>query len=297
MFMTTPNSFLARAPVTGVSANDALLAAVFIAAVIHVMLILGINFSMPKPEETTRSIEVTLATTPAQKAPKKANFLAQENQIGAGKRKTKPEPPKQQLPSRGTQLNRQPQSKPKPRPAAAPKKIVSTTKPAEKKTAQPVIKAPVEPARKPVPTITAAALQQQIAQLGTEVRQHQLSADLSKIKHVNAVSTHKYIASQYEMDWKKKVETTGNLNYPEVARKKNFFGTLTMEVGINPDGTIYNIRIKRSSGNSALDEAAKRIVRMSAPFPPLPPELLKELDVLVITRVWKFSDESGLTAR
>ncbi|HBA66885.1 MAG TPA: energy transducer TonB, partial [Methylococcaceae bacterium] len=49
--------------------------------------------------------------------------------------------------------------------------------------------------------------------------------------------------------------------------------------------------------NPALDEAAIRIVRMSAPFPPLPQELLKELDVLVITRVWKFSDESGMSAR
>jgi protein TonB len=46
-----------------------------------------------------------------------------------------------------------------------------------------------------------------------------------------------------------------------------------------------------------LDEAAKRIVRMSAPFAPLPADLLKELDVLVITRVWKFSDESGMTSR
>jgi protein TonB len=36
---------------------------------------------------------------------------------------------------------------------------------------------------------------------------------------------------------------------------------------------------------------------MSAPFAPLPQDLLKELNVLVITRVWKFSDESGITTR
>ncbi len=69
-----------------------------------------------------------------------------------------------------------------------------------------------------------------------------------------------------------------------------------MEVGIKADGSLYNIRIKKSSGISGLDQAAEQIVRMCAPFAPLPPELLDELEVLVITRVWKFSDESGLHA-
>jgi protein TonB len=98
-------------------------------------------------------------------------------------------------------------------------------------------------------------------------------------------------------DWENKVERTGNLNYPDVAKKKGFSGTLTMDVGIKADGSIYSIRITKSSGNKALDDAAKRIVRLSAPFAALPKELLKELDVLVIPRVWKFSDESGMTTR
>ena len=98
-------------------------------------------------------------------------------------------------------------------------------------------------------------------------------------------------------DWESKVERMGNLNYPEVALKKDFSGTLTMDVGVNADGGIYSIRIVKSSGNLDLDEAAKKIVRMSAPFAPLPLDLRKEVDVLVITRVWKFSDESGLVTQ
>ncbi len=70
-----------------------------------------------------------------------------------------------------------------------------------------------------------------------------------------------------------------------------------MDVGINADGSIYRMRIVKSSGNPALDDAAKRIVKMSAPFAALPDELLREVNVLVITRVWKFSDETGMTAR
>jgi protein TonB len=98
-------------------------------------------------------------------------------------------------------------------------------------------------------------------------------------------------------DWENKVEHTGNLNYPEVALKKGYSGSLTMDVGVNADGSIYSIRIGKSSGNVELDEAAKKIVRMSAPFASLPLDLRKEVDVLVITRVWKFSDESGLVTQ
>ena len=63
------------------------------------------------------------------------------------------------------------------------------------------------------------------------------------------------------------------------------------------DGSIKNIRINKSSGYPELDEAAKKIVYMSAPFPALPLDLRKEIDVLGITRVWKFSDESGLVTQ
>jgi protein TonB len=105
------------------------------------------------------------------------------------------------------------------------------------------------------------------------------------------------LAAQYVRDWEDKVERTGNLNYPAAASKSGASQTLTMDVGINADGSIYSMRIVRSSGNTALDEAAKHIVKMSAPFAELPVELLKEVNVLVVTRVWKFSDETGMTAR
>ena len=111
------------------------------------------------------------------------------------------------------------------------------------------------------------------------------------------MSTHKYLAAQYISDWERKVERVGNLNYPDVAQKKGFSAILAMDVGVNTDGSIYSMRVTRSSGNAELDEAAQRIVRISAPFSPLPDELQHELDVLVISRVWKFSDESGMTAR
>jgi protein TonB len=187
------------------------------------------------------------------------------------------------------------ESKPESKPKAAQKRI-TRHKPEEKRVATHKQAVAEQPEERPH-HLTAEALQQQIAQYVTEIRQHPPSAEETRVKFVDSVSAHKYMAAQYTKDWESKVERTGNLNYPEVAAQKNFSGTLTMDVGVNADGSIYSIRISRSSGNPALDEAARKIVRMSAPFAALPFELRKELDVLVIPRVWKFSDESGLVTR
>ncbi len=269
--------------------KNSLLIALFVAFVVHIALVLGINFTTPIPEKINKSIDITLVNVPEKKAPKKADFLAKENQLAAGKEAKKPEPPAEKKAKKeNSQVKQVKKIAPDESKIKMAQKII--TQPKADKSA-----AVSQPEKRP--QLTAESLQQQIAQLGTEIRQSQPSSDRTKIKFVDSVSAHKYLAAQYMKDWESKVERTGNLNYPEVAAKKNFSGTLTMDVGINEDGSIYSIRINRSSGIPALDEAAKKIVRMSAPFAPLPLDLRKELDVLVITRVWKFSDESGLVTR
>jgi len=282
--------------VTRSNDNNSLLIALSVAIMAHIVLVLGVNFTTTQPEQINKPIDITLINTPAKKAPKKADFLAQENQLGAGAETKKPEPPPQKPSSKGnTQAKQIKKTAPEESKPKVAQKII-TQQESEKKDVTASKTAVVSQPEKR-PQLTAESLQQQIAQLGAEIRQSQPSADQAKVKFVDSVSAHKYVAAQYMKDWETKVERTGNLNYPEVATKKNFSGTLTMDVGINADGSVYSIRISKSSGNPALDEAAIKIVRMSAPFPPLPLDLRKELDVLVITRVWKFSDESGLVTR
>jgi protein TonB len=329
--------------------NNSLLIALSVAIIVHLVLVLGMNFTTPQPDKINKSIDITLVNAPVKTIPKQADFVAQENQLGAGEEIKKPEPPAQKLPSQENKpvkpvekitpkkteskeikpKNTEPKEikpkeirpkdtepkeikpkeirpkdtepkeiKPKESKLKVEQKIITQPK-AEKKVvtaSKAEVVSPVSPPKEH-PHLTAESLHQQIAQLGTEIRQSKPSADQPKIKFVNSVSTYKYVAAQYLKDWESKVERMGNLNYPEAATKKNFSGTLTMDVGINADGSIYSIRINKSSGNPELDEAAIKIVRMSAPFPPLPLDLRKELDVMVITRVWKFSDESGLVTQ
>jgi periplasmic protein TonB len=117
----------------------------------------------------------------------------------------------------------------------------------------------------------------------------------SRVKKITSVREHKVSARQYILDWQRKVERMGNLNYPEVARQKDFSAKLVMEVGINSDGSIHSIKIKKPSGTPALDEAAKNIVQMGEPYAALPKNLAQELDVLIIQRTWLFADESVVT--
>lgn len=284
------------------SDRDTLLVTLFLAAVVHVLLIVGVNFALPEPPKMAKSIDVTLVTTPAKKAPEKAKFLAQENQLGAGMVEKKAKPPAQKLVSQGQgQSKRQVQRSPIEASPKAERKVVTQKKSVVKspsKTDKPVVEKPFVEHQQ----LSQETLRQQIAQVGTEIGFGQHGSDHNPIKFANLASAKQYGAAQYLKDWENKVERTGNLNYPEVAIRKGFSSSLMMDVGLKSDGSIYSIKIRKSSGNKALDDAAKRIVKLSAPFPPLPLDVLKELklkqqDVLVISRVWIFSDESGMTAR
>ena len=281
-----------------IPSNDRLLVALFIAGVLHVVLILGIGIQWPEPKRMHEPLEITLVSLPTPKAPPKARLLAPSHQVGGGQQTVKPKPPAQKIPSPGDKVRRAPAPATPSHSAPPAKKVVTRPQASPRITTTPVVSVapqdiPPPPHPQP-PKLTRESLARQVAQLGAQIRYETPSSEPSRIKFIHSLSTHQYLAAQYMLDWQAKVERTGNLNYPDVARHKK--GQLTMDVGIKPDGSIYSIRVSRSSGYPALDEAAKRIVRMSEPFPPLPKALLKELDVLVITRVWQFSDESGMAS-
>lgn len=240
--------------------RSAFLTALVLASLLHAILLFGIRFS-PEPQINNRLIAITLNHLEQPHIAQESHIPVQPETIAPVSNK-----PEQTLTTKN-------QSK-------TPNKT------------RPLLSPETEPTK---PVLNAESLQEQISQLGERIRTNQPSTS-QKVKYATSVSNHRYLAAQYVQDWENKVEHTGNLNYPEAARHKREAQILTMDVGINPDGSIYSMRITRSSGNPELDEAAKRIVRMSAPFAELPADLLQEVNVLVITRVWKFSDETGMTS-
>jgi protein TonB len=106
--------------------------------------------------------------------------------------------------------------------------------------------------------------------------------------------TQEYRFAQYIEDWRVKVERIGNLNYPQRARDQKVYGKLQVSVSINKDGSLENVEVSKSSGHRLLDAAALRIVKLAAPYSPLPPNITKDVDILTITRTWSFTSSDKL---
>lgn len=77
----------------------------------------------------------------------------------------------------------------------------------------------------------------------------------------------------YYKAMQKRIEEVGTLNFPQQAGRK-LYGDLVVYIPVFQDGTLYlkdgGPRVERSSGNPALDKAALEIVRRSAPFGAFP---------------------------
>jgi protein TonB len=107
-------------------------------------------------------------------------------------------------------------------------------------------------------------------------------------------STSEYRFARYVEDWRAGVEKVGNDHYPDEARGK-IYGTLRMTVAIRKDGTVTEATIEESSGSPVLDRAARRIVKLASPYPPFPPEIAVDTDILEITRTWTFTNDTFAT--
>ena len=105
-----------------------------------------------------------------------------------------------------------------------------------------------------------------------------------------------YRFAQYAENWRVKVERVGTLNYPEEAKGK-LYGKLILSVWINSDGTVKKVEIVRSTGHIILDDAARRIVMMAAPYAPFSAEIQRDTDILVITRAWNFTSSNQIETK
>jgi protein TonB len=70
---------------------------------------------------------------------------------------------------------------------------------------------------------------------------------------------------------------------------------MRMTVAIRKDGSLAAAIIENSSGSPVLDAAARRIIKLAAPFPPFPPEIARDTDILEITRTWMFTNDEFAT--
>jgi periplasmic protein TonB len=101
----------------------------------------------------------------------------------------------------------------------------------------------------------------------------------------------------YLDSWRHKVEHVGTIHFPAAARmaaqKK---ANPVIEVGIAADGSLQTALIRRSSGSVELDNAALQTLKLAAPFDPFPPDLAREHQVLRFVYEWQWTRGGNLTA-
>lgn len=288
----------------------------FIAIAVHGLLILGLNFTAEQPKPAAITLEVTLAQFKSDKAPEKADFIAQNDQLGSGEQQHKSLPTTREVaPFQTNQATPvAPGIKPSqheliqpPQPLqeqaeqpdkADAKQLIEAEQPEQVSTLadslwQVVKLTPEQPAAAaPVATGMSASLlarSLEIASLEAKLdtlRQEHASAP--RIRRLTSASTRASYDAQYLDSWRRKVERVGNINYPEQARRRELYGNLRLVVVLRPDGSLERVDVLKSSGHKVLDDAAKRIVRLAAPYAPFPPELRKHADRVEIIRTWKF---------
>ncbi len=288
---------------TNTSTRDKLLFTAFVALIVHLVIILGVSFSAYSRNKTPPTIEVTLAQHSDNKAPDKADYLAQHHQEASGTLEKKSELTTDKRADFADTEIREVDPEQQKRKAvsenANAQQIVSTTSKTDKKTEK---KKPTkdkeirveqtgETEEETVTNREIASLQAKLAQ------QRQAYAKRPRIKTLTSVATRASVDAEYLNLWQEKIELIGNLNYPAEARKQKIYGQLRLVVSLLPDGSIYKIEVLESSGERILDDAAMRIVRLAAPFAPFPPELRKDVDQLEIIRTWKFEKGDKLSSQ
>ncbi len=297
--MTLPADLPSELSHAGVRPADRLGFTLFLAALIHLALILGVGFTFVEPQQISRTLEITLATFKSETKPKKADFLAQENQQGSGTLDKKAIPKTTEVaPFQDNEVKKviPPKSTKNEVEQTTTKAVVATIAPKPKKTSttREAVKTLETP--KATPTFDSSQLSSEISSLEAELaNEQQLYAKRPRIHRLSAASTMRDKGAWYKDEWRKKVERIGNLNYPDEARRKQIYGNLRLMVSINRDGSLYEVLVLESSGQPLLDQAAQRIVRLAAPFAPLSGDLA-DIDRLEIIRTWRFARGDKLSS-
>jgi protein TonB len=283
--------------------RDRLLTTLFLAGILHAIVILGITFSASADEGTgAPGLEVLLTTEelPESDANDTATYLAQRTQVGSGNT-TKPVAPRNKASSipvpgqdgttDGTAIG------PTGTAAGSQEESVLTTT-SWQSTVRYLADVGSDGERRDKP----ARLKEQAAdQPGPEDESGPAQLRGPKRDELWITpDTRAATLAPYLDAWRRKVERVGTVNYPSVLRNKGVAASPVLEVAVNSAGVLEKAVIRTSSGYPELDAAAIQILKLASPFDPFPPELSREYRVLRFAYEWQFTggrvERGGVTA-
>jgi periplasmic protein TonB len=274
-------------------ANDRMLTTIFLAALLHGILILGVTFSSANgstSDEGAPGLAVVLVDDRAPSAAQNPNarYLSERTQLGSGNtlKDERSLIPKSSLMSvdrmgvpSGEGLDAQQAGA-----DTGAEELVATHSPSQKIFYFASTAAAKDASEQPLLLEKRPDLAMTPNDDGIELRLR------GEAKHELwiAADTRESDVAVYLDGWRRKIERVGTMNFPDVARREKLSGTPVIEVTIGADGKLVKSLIRRSSGHAEIDEAALRILKLAAPFDPFPSELSAKHDEVRIAYEWQF---------
>ena len=248
------------------------------------------------PSQPSPTFDITMVAPQNNKAPDDADFMANANQLGSGSKSEKSRLKSQfaaneenldfgadEVTAEKTVAEVIPKLEPE----------ILTTK---GKTNKFIDKLPEQlPEEAPVvETLDNTEQTQAIAKLIAEMSsQEEAFAKRPRIHFIDSLSAKGSVEAEYIHNWSKKLERIGNINFPQEALDLSLSGTLILNTTLDRAGRIKEIQISVSSGSKILDNAALNIVKLAAPYEPLPKAIRAKYDRLNITRTIVFHKENN----
>jgi protein TonB len=277
--------------------RDRLPAMLFLAALAHGILIIGITFNPYSIDDISNaiSLEVTIVADPDQRIdrPDEAEYLAQASQQGGGNT-TDEVRPTAPLESASPIDNLGEESGESLLDASAHEQfadqVLSTQSEQDRKVVADLREEPQPDNR------TAIALDsgsEQTLPLPQDEAATLLIHDHDPRQLVISADTRESTIAAYLDNWKRRIEAVGDEYFPELGELDGLTGSPTLEVSIEASGQLSEVIIRKSSGSPVLDKAALDILRRASPFDPFPAEVSADYDRLRFAYKWLFSEELG----
>jgi protein TonB len=274
---------------------DRLPGMLFLAALIHGILIIGVTFNAVLSDQfaETISLEVTIVADPDQQIdrPDRAEYLAQANQQGGGNtsdqvRPSAPEQSQSPIDNPGQEFgdsfvdsNQHEQSA---------DELLVTEQEQDQKTA-------LDPRLDPQPDASTALALQSGSDVTLPLPQDDAASllihDDNPRQLIISADTRESNIAGYLDKWKRRIEAVGAEYFPELGNLDGLTGSPTLEVSIYATGELAEVIIRKSSGSAVLDQAALDILRRASPFDPFPNEVRSDYDSLRFAYKWLFAED------
>jgi len=274
---------------------DRLPAMLFLAALVHGILIIGVTFNAALTDQFADaiSLEVTIVAAPDQQIdrPDEAAYLAQASQKGGGNitDQIRPSAPLESaLPANnegiedGTALSD----------AKVHERSADDVLASENASDRQV---PIDPRTDPQAQNSVAIAMEAGSEITLPLPQEDkasfLLTDDDPQQLIISADTRESVAAAYLDSWKRRIEAVGAAYLPELGLLENLTGSPTLLVRINESGDLVEATVSKSSGSAILDLASVDIIQRASPFDEFPAPMASEYETVAFEYKFLFTEQ------